>query len=376
MPLTLEELKDVRCDPASAPSFHPPSLAFLRSQVQANAMADDIDIVFDKMTMWSKEEAMAYFESGGTTVPVATPTPPPPAPSSLPPAPPPHPKMPKSSDEAFKAWFPVAGRHPASNPKFRIVCFHNAGSAESVYTGRGLRVPTDNAFVKHCAAHGGELLACQLPGRELRRQEPRQRTLRPYCEALFPVLAPLLQEEVPYVIVGHSMGTWMSYEWIKLCAERGIPLPAMWIVSGFPAPDIPEAERPWNKNEKMDEATFQEECRGWNVNEIVFEEPNWKQYSGMMRDDFTLFDSYSFTPPPAHVGPSFAIPMQARVLSKDCRCKKHHLELWKRFTTASFELEEMPGNHLFFYDVPARDEWMKSILKKLPTPFFPEACID
>jgi surfactin synthase thioesterase subunit len=126
----------------------------------------------------------------------------------------------------------------------------------------------------------------------------------------------------------------------------------------------------------MDEATFQEECRGWNVNEIIFEEPNWKQYSGMMRDDFTLFDSYSFTPPPAHVGPSFAIPMQARVLSKDCRCKKHHLELWKRFTTASFELEEMPGNHLFFYDVPARDEWMKSILKKLPTPFFPEACID
>jgi hypothetical protein len=89
-----------------------------------------------------------------------------------------------------------------------------------------------------------------------------------------------------------------------------------------------------------------------------------------------LLGEAHLTPPPAHVGPSFAIPMQARVLSKDCRCKKHHLELWKRFTTASFELEEMPGNHLFFYDVPARDEWMKSILKKLPTPFFPEACID
>jgi len=268
----------------------------------------------------------------------------------------------------------VAARKDVQNPNFRIVCFHNAGSAETVYTGRGMRVPTDNAFVEHCNENGGELLACQLPGREQRRTEPRHRTLRPYCEALFPVLAPLLQEDVPYVLVAHSMGTWMSYEWVRLCAEKGIPLPAMWVVSGFPAPDCPERERPWNKNELMDDDAFKEEARGWDVNEIVFQEANWKQFSGMMRDDFTLFDSYSFSPPPPHLGAAFPIPMQAKFVTKDKRCKKHHLEQWKKFTSVpeSFTVEETPGNHLFFYDVPARDVWMRSILEKLPSAFCPD----
>ena len=246
--------------------------------------------------------------------------------------------------------------------------------AESVYTGRGMRNPNDNAFVQHCKDNDGELLACQLPGREQRRNEPRHRTLRPYCEALFPVLAPLLQEDVPYAVVSHSMGTWMSYEWMRLCAEKNVPLPKMWAVSGFPAPDIPEAERPWNKNEGMGDPQFMDEARLWDVNEIVFQGPNWKQFSPMMRDDFTLFDSYQFTPPPAHIGPAFPIPILARYATKDRRCKKHHLEMWKRFTTEAdaFHILETPGNHLFFYDVPARDTWMKSILKKLPAAFCPD----
>ena len=134
-----------------------------------------------------------------------------------------------------------------------------------------MRAKEDNPFVKHCNDKGGELMACELPGRESRRTEPRSKALRPYVEALFPVLAPLLQEEVPYVIVGHSMGTWFSYEFIRYLAEKGIPLPKQWVVSGFPAPSIPEKDRPWSKNAPMDDAAFKEECRGWNVNEIVFQ---------------------------------------------------------------------------------------------------------
>ena len=179
------------------------------------------------------EEATEYFESGGEVTP--GPAPPPKA------AP-----MAKPSREDFKKWFPKADFD--AKPKFRVVCFHNAGSAESVYTGKGaigrpphltsashvgvaeltrmrdatptrarasptgMRVKEDNPLVKHCQDQGGQLLACELPGREQRRNDPRHRQLRPYCEDLFPVLAPLLQEEdVPYVVVGHSMGTWMSY---------------------------------------------------------------------------------------------------------------------------------------------------------------------
>ena len=115
------------------------------------------------------------------------------------------------------------------------------------------------------------------------------------------------------------------------------------------------------------------QCRGWNVNEVVFTEANWKTFSPMMRDDFTLFDEYKYAPPPAHVGAAFPIPIQAKYCTKDRRCKKHHLEKWANFTTLkdSFTCEETPGNHLFFYDVPARAKWMEGVIAKLPKEFQP-----
>jgi len=237
-----------------------------------------------------------------------------------------------------------------------------------------MRTQEDNPFVAHCKSKGGQLLACELPGRESRRNEPRERKLRPYCEALFPVLAPLLQEDVPYVIVGHSMGTWMTYEFTKLLAEKGIPLPKQLVISGFPAPSIPVKDRPWSKNVPMDDPAFMDECRGWNVNEIVFQGANWKTFSPMMRDDFTLFDEYEYTPPPAFLKKGeLPVKITTRYFTDDKRCKKEHLMMWQAFTSekVSFSCEECEGNHLFFYDVPARAKYMESVLSKLPAEFAP-----
>ena len=170
----------------------------LRPPAQAEYAADDIDIVFDKMSLWSKEEAEKFFESGGVDEPSAAVA-----------APPKAALLPTPDDADIKKWFPKWTKH--DNPRFRIVCFHNAGSAESTYTGKGLRQKDDNPFVAHCKANGGELLACELPGRETRRNEPRERVLRPCCEALYPVPAPLLlapllrAESVPYVHASHSL---------------------------------------------------------------------------------------------------------------------------------------------------------------------------
>lgn len=337
MPLTLEELQEI----------------------QANAMADDLEIDFEKMSLWSKEDATAFFESGGEVEPGATPA-----------APPAAAQLPLPNAEDLKKWFPKMIKQ--DKPKFRIVCFHNAGSAESVYTGRGMRQPEDNPFVKHVAAKGGELLACELPGRESRRNEPRHTKLAAYCQDLYHVLAPLLQQDIPYVLIGHSMGTWFSYEWMRLLAEKGIPFPKQWVVSGFPAPTIPESERPWNKNAPMADPAFMDECRGWDVNEIVFQASNWKTFSPMMRDDFTLFDSYEYVPPPAHLPKGeFPVPIQAKYLAKDQRCKEKHLQMWKNLTSEklSFTCTQLEGNHLFFYDVPARLKWMDDVIAKMPDMF-------
>mmetsp|Transcript_30864 Transcript_30864/g.67601 ORF Transcript_30864/g.67601 Transcript_30864/m.67601 type:complete len:345 (-) Transcript_30864:494-1528(-) len=343
MPLTEEELVDI----------------------QAECLADDIDIDLATMTLWDREDAVYYFENGGQPPPGKVPgntdrtaaankkwTPPPAAPPLTP-----------VSAEDFKRWFPKLKR--LESPKFRIVCFHNAGSAESNYSGRGLRMKVENPFVVHCAERGGELLACELPGREQRRKEKRFVDLAPAAEAIYQVLAPVLQDGVPYVLVGHSMGTWCLFELLKLLMTRGVPMPSQLVVSCFPAPSIPEAERPWRKNRGMPDEAFKDECRGWDVNEIVFVPQNWEAYAPMMRDDFTLFDEYQFSPAPA----PFPVPIQAYFAKKDRKISQKHVEGWKVFTAEQFSISEVAGNHLFFYDFPVRNQWMETVISKFPAAF-------
>ena len=143
------------------------------------------------------------------------------------------------------------------------------------------------------------------------------------------------------------------------------PNPGQVVVSSFCAPDVAEADRPWSRNGPMSDEAFKEECRGWDVNAVVFAPSNWPAYSPMMRDDFTLFDSYEYSPAPAPL----PVPVRAFYAAADKRVKQQHVEQWRRFTSASFSLEEIEGNHLFFYDVPHRAAYMNRVLAGLPAGF-------
>lgn len=41
------------------------------------------------------------------------------------------------------------------------------------------------------------------------------------------------------------------------------------------------------------------------------------------------------------------------------------VEKWKNFTTGDFQIESVPGNHLFVYDNDVRDGWFDSIADTL-----------
>ena len=98
---------------------------------------------------------------------------------------------------------------------------------------------------------------------------------------------------VPYAMVGHSMGTWMLFETLRLLMERGIPLPAQIVVSAFPAADIAPADRPWRKSRGMGEDAFKDECRTWDINEVIFQPSMWAVYKGLLQDDFNPSTSTS-----------------------------------------------------------------------------------
>ena len=226
----------------------------------------------------------------------------------------------------------------------RVLCWPNAGNAEDVFTSERARVDgalrtVPSPLLEWCRRRGAELFAVQLPGRAARTREPAFRCAREAAAALMAVIATrffvpdtgneedrneqeakaegagLLVEAskgardavsakgsddddddddafVPWIVVGHSVGSWCAFEFARLARSLGFPPPALACLSGFPAPDIPREQRPWTANVHLDDAAFKDECRAWGVDEAVFAENAWRAFEPLLRADFALFDEY------------------------------------------------------------------------------------
>ena len=103
-----------------------------------------------------------------------------------------------------------------------------------------------------------------------------------------------IERVVPWIVVGHSVGSWCAFEFVRLARSLGFPPPALACLSGFPAPDVPTRQRPWTPNKGLDDAAFKDECRGWGVDEAVFAPHAWRVFEPTLRADFTLFDAYTY----------------------------------------------------------------------------------
>ena len=308
---------------------------------------------------WSDERIRAYFDAirSGTELPENEGDVP--VPVSLPPPPP----------ELFDRWFPGLQRSgtATSDPSKILVCFPNAGNAEDMYTSEGSGVRKQpSPLLDYCRSHKIQLLAPQYPGRAMRLKEEKITSAKEMASALFDVLAPSLLK-TPWILLAHSVGTWISYEFLLLCKARGVPLPTRAFISAMPSPDIPMKERPWRQQRGLDEEAFKEECREWDISEVVFSAAMWGMYQPLLRADFTMFDEY-----PEKVGedkegewPVFDFPIQAFWGTKDRRVKEGMVMGWAAVTSASFRIEEVEGNHLWPLDAVAKKAWLKRVVELL-----------
>ena len=203
-----------------------------------------------------------------------------------------------------------------------MLCWPNAGNAEDVFTSERARVDgavrtIPSPLLRWCQTNRTELFAVQLPGRAARSREPPLKCAREAARALMPIVARRFffnddrddeddddhddetEDEtedalIPWIVVGHSVGSWCAFEFVRLAASLGFHAPALACLSGFPAPDIPLELRPWRVNESLDDAAFKEECRAWGMDEAAFGENAWRVFEPLLRADFKLFDEYEY----------------------------------------------------------------------------------
>jgi medium-chain acyl-[acyl-carrier-protein] hydrolase len=231
--------------------------------------------------------------------------------------------------------------YPLPAPKLRVLCFHCAGSAESIYTG-----PSD--FIKWAKeTKAVEVCAFDYPGRDKLLKAPKHTSIATLAPELLAVFYEKLTDGVPYVVWGHSVGTWVCYEFLQAARMMGLPMPVAAFLMAFPAPHMPEDKRTWHRNKELSEAQFKEELRNWDKGhfegpgKVVYDEPGWKEtWQPLMRADFTLFDEYKF----AHEGkPKFEFPIHAWHFEGEHYNKADQIELWKDCTSGAFDFEVMKG---------------------------------
>jgi surfactin synthase thioesterase subunit len=103
----------------------------------------------------------------------------------------------------------------------RLFLFPHAGSGGLIYRPWPELLPDDIAYQ-----------VVQLPGREMRRQEPSFRQIEPLIEALYEALADELDER-PYAFFGHCLGAQLAYRVTVALKRDGLRGPVLLGASGW-----------------------------------------------------------------------------------------------------------------------------------------------
>jgi len=293
---------------------------------------------------WTEEDVRAWFCSGGAEDANAR----------------------ANVEDDFKKWFPGLERSGTTvkgrTPRLRVLCFANAGNTEDLYTheGTGER-RAKSPLLEWCKANDAEVLSVQLPGRAARKDESFIFEIRKVAQALLPIVAGKLAD-VPYVCIGHSLGTWICHELLMSLRAVGLPMPRQVFLSAFPFPDMPNKLRPWRINAHLNDADFKEECRRWDVNELIFQNGMWDIYQPLMRSDFHLFDKYDYV----HLDEdNFSFPITTFYATSDKMITREMVEGWETHTTAAFECIAVTGNHLFPLQKESKARWLELIVDRL-----------
>jgi len=242
----------------------------------------------------------------------------------------------KDQFELYLMKYKVLG-YPLAAPKLRVLCFHNAGSAESAFTGPGTPLV---AWAKETKAV--EICAFDYPGRDKLLKADKITDAKLLAEDLMAVFYEKMNDGVPYVVWGHSVGTWVGFEFLQLARKIGCPMPKAAFFMAFPAPHVPANRRKWHINAQLNDKDMRTELLNWDKDHfggpggIVFGD-NWKDtWEPLMRADFCLFDEYKFD----HNGaPKFDFPIHAAHFDKEYYNTQPMVELWKDWTTSNFDFK-------------------------------------
>jgi medium-chain acyl-[acyl-carrier-protein] hydrolase len=218
--------------------------------------------------------------------------------------------------------------HSKPHPRLRLFCFPYAGGGASIFRLWSKDLPEE---VEVCPIY--------LPGRENRFLEPGFTDVHTLALALTDELLPYT--DIPFALFGHSMGGLICYVWACHMRKLHGRTPTHIFLSAQRAPQLPPSHAPIHE---LPDAAFLDELfrLGGTPAAVMQNKELMELMLPLLRADFTLYETYTYTP-----DEPFECPISAYYGEQDHLVSAEALAAWREHTRGPFTLTGIPGNHFF-----------------------------
>ncbi len=216
----------------------------------------------------------------------------------------------------------------------RLICAHHAGGSSQYFESWSAELSAEF-----------EVVAIELPGRGVRRNEPLVRSLVEVVNAVCNEMRRFMDR--PYAMFGDSIGTLVCFEVIRELRRRGDELPVRLFASGMVAPHIVwwDTEAPLHT---MGEAALFDGLvhDAGMLDAASLANPELREImTPVLQADLEIAETYTFIN-----AASLSVPITASRGDADILLTPEQLQGWSKHTDSTFEHVTFPGAHFYTRD--------------------------
>lgn len=183
----------------------------------------------------------------------------------------------------------------------------------------------------------------ELPGRGIRFNEPLTSDMSALADALARQVGPQLQ--LPYAVLGHSMGALLGFELVHALQALGCPSPLALYASGATAPTQREDRLHGYDRPKSDAELLSELRRFRGTPKRVLTDRDLINLTlPVLRADFLMCGRYRY-----RLRPQLRCPLHVFAGKLD-DMSAEQLTAWADETSGKFSLDRFDGGHFFIHE--------------------------
>jgi medium-chain acyl-[acyl-carrier-protein] hydrolase len=162
-------------------------------------------------------------------------------------------------------------------------------------------------------------------------------------ELAAPLAEALAQIPGPFVILGHSMGSWLGFDVVRRLRKAGQRLPEMLIVSARRAPGIPDRWPPMHALPESELVDTIQARYGGIPPQVAAERGFLSLFLPTLRADLQVLETWDYQPETP-----LSLPITACYGQEDSVVSPEEVLTWGAMTRGRFRHRGFPGGHFFF----------------------------